>query len=113
MNVAEEGGGGGGEGRRWRRGRCECPRGCELVIYKLVARITFCRCAYTSDLILLNIVSSILFTLLSGGTIVQNHCNLNYLEPIEFFRMESSHTTLVRFNYLYIYNFLSTREGEE
>ena len=41
----------------------------------------FCRCAYTSDLILLNIVSSILFILLSGGTIVQNHCNLNYLEP--------------------------------
>ena len=41
----------------------------------------FCTCAYTSDLILLNIVSSILFTLLSDGTIVQNHCNLNYLEP--------------------------------
>ena len=42
----------------------------------------FCRCAYTSDLILLNIVSSILFTLLSGGLNVQNHCNLNYLEPL-------------------------------
>ena len=47
----------------------------------IIFSITFCTCAYTSDLILLNIVSSILFTLLSGGLNVQNHCNLNYLEP--------------------------------